>query len=155
MQTYMQALAGSGFLMGICCPPGFLMRTSRNHPCKTQGGELLLINVRCLQVKWNRGPAGKISVRWAAARPSMAERYAHPHVHVPIHARTVVLRLSGERSHCQPASATMSLGLCRSSKFFAAACKAGMIAEVQKSFLVINTSCVQRRSVVNGGWSRD
>ena len=151
----MQALAGLGFLMGICCPPVFLMRTSCNRPCKTQGGELLLINVRCLQGKWKGGSAGKIRFRWAAAHHSTAETYAHLHVHVPTHARTLVLWLSGVRCHHQPTSATTSLGLCGSSKFFAAACKAGMIAEVQKSFLVINTSCVQRRSVVNRGWSRD
>lgn len=74
----MQALEGSGFLMGICCPPGFLMSTPHNQPCKTQGGELLLINIHSLWGKWSRGSAGKISVRGAAAQHSMAE------VHTPI-----------------------------------------------------------------------
>lgn len=84
----MQALAGSGFLMGICCPPGLLMSTPCNQPSKTQGGELLLINVCGLQGKRSRGSAGKISVRGAAAQHSM---YTALHVCAPTH----VLWLTG------------------------------------------------------------
>lgn len=145
----MQALAGSGFLMGICCPPRFLMSTPCNQPCKTQGGELLLINVRCLWGKWSGGSAGKISIRGAAAQLSMAE------VHTPTcvcpHTRPLA-------AWCKvPSPARPCHHVLWSLWVLKALCSRlqRMIAEVQKSFLVINTSCVQRRPVVNGGWSRD
>lgn len=77
LQTRMQALAG--FLPGICRPPGgfVLMRAPCNHPCETQGGELLLINARSFQGACNRGSAGIISLGWAAACHGVAEVCAH------------------------------------------------------------------------------
>lgn len=85
----------------------FLMSTSCNRPCKTEGGELLLINVHCFQGACSRGSAGRIRIRWAVTRHSVAERCAHTracihtgmhtHMHTHMHAR---------RSSCLDTDAT-------------------------------------------------
>lgn len=83
----------------------FLMRTSCNRHYKIEGGELLLINVHCLQGACSRGSAGRIRLRWAVTCHSVAERCAHTRActHTCTHTHTCMpILMPGHRSHHQP-----------------------------------------------------